>query len=129
MGNFYKNQEIQITAKFIGVADDGKIQVKIKGIDDITLNIDRQYINASGSNKLSPIPSSTTSATPSNSPPHYKKKKSIKQKKRMSIIQKQAELDKAADDAWGDSDDEPQQEEELHEEADDEDVKEAEPEK
>merc|ERR1712176_232617 len=49
------------------------------------------------------------------------KKKSIKQKKRLSIIQKQAELDKAADDAWGDSDDEPQQQEDLNEDADDED--------
>ena len=32
--SYYKNQELQITAKFVGVADDGKIQIKIKGIDN-----------------------------------------------------------------------------------------------
>ena len=61
--NFYKNQEILITGKFIGIADNGKIQVKIKGINDVQFDIDANYISAAGRSPRSPIESNTKSIT------------------------------------------------------------------
>eukprot|EP00486_Rosalina_sp_Unknown_P002350 CAMPEP_0201576262 /NCGR_PEP_ID=MMETSP0190_2-20130828/21989_1 /ASSEMBLY_ACC=CAM_ASM_000263 /TAXON_ID=37353 /ORGANISM="Rosalina sp." /LENGTH=223 /DNA_ID=CAMNT_0048006949 /DNA_START=239 /DNA_END=907 /DNA_ORIENTATION=- len=96
MANFYKNQELQITAKFVGVADDGKIQVKIKGIDNVILNIDEQYVNAGGGGG-----STSYASTPS----HSKKRSSVKVAKKEKKKKEKTEMDKAADAAWGSSDD------------------------
>ena len=96
--NKIKNQELQITAKFVGVADDGKIQIKLKGIDNVTLNVDERYVNTTGSGGSG---GSTVESISS----HSKKRSSIKVEKKEKKKKKKTELDKAADAAWGDSDD------------------------
>jgi len=83
--NFYKNQEILVTAKFVGIADDGKLQVKIRGIDNVTFDIDKQFVSLPGASPST----TTTEASPK------KAHKSSKRKK------KEAELDEAAAEAWG----------------------------
>lgn len=92
--SYYKNQELQITAKFVGVADDGKIQIKIKGIDNVVLNVDEKYVATGGG------PSGTSSYSS-----HSKKRSSIKIDKKDKKKKKKTELDKAADEAWGSDDD------------------------
>lgn len=79
----------------MGVADDGKIQIKIKGIDNVTLNVDEKYVNTGGGGGSS-VASSKSS--------HSKKRSSIKIDKKEKKKKKKTELDKAADEAWGDSD-------------------------
>ena len=89
--NFYKNQEIQVTAKFVGVADDGKIQVKIKGIDSVIFNVDEKYINAGGGSTGLSITSHSTKRSSTKSGKKEKKKR-------------KSEFEKAAEAAWGESD-------------------------
>merc|ERR1719300_1452348 len=60
--DFYKNQEIMITGKFVGIADNGKIQVRIKGIPNVQFDIDSKYVSALRSPR-SPIESNTKSIT------------------------------------------------------------------
>ena len=83
--NFYKNQEILVTAKFVGIADDGKVQVKLRGIDDGTISIDKQFVSLPGASAASSAPAAER-----------------KEKKRKK---KEAELDQAAEEAWGEDDD------------------------
>mmetsp|Transcript_18593 Transcript_18593/g.29465 ORF Transcript_18593/g.29465 Transcript_18593/m.29465 type:complete len:300 (+) Transcript_18593:152-1051(+) len=88
--NFYKNQEIQVLAKFVGVADDGKIQVKVRGVHNVVLSVEPEYIVSGG-----------------DAPTHRKKESAIK--KRDSAVKKKkvkTALQQEADDAWGASDEE-----------------------
>ena len=61
--NVHKNKEILITGRFIGVADNGKIQVKIKGINNVQFNIDANYISAAGKSPRSPAELNTKTIT------------------------------------------------------------------
>lgn len=100
MANFYKNQEVYVTAKFLGVADDGKIQLKLRGIDSVMLEVDEQYVSASAggsSNGVAPRQSITETVES-----HKRKKRNSSIKKKDK--RKKSDMDLAADEAWGDSD-------------------------
>eukprot|EP01084_Bolivina_argentea_P096356 173254_1 len=100
--NFYRNQEVQITAKFMGIADNGNVQIKIKGIDKVQFEVDPKYVNAAGGGGGSATTTMTSSSSSSSSPPKEKKKKK----------EKKTAMDEAADAAWGsDGDDDEEKEE------------------
>ena len=60
--DFYKNQEILITGKFVGITDNGRIQVRIKGINNVQFDVDPKYVSALRSPR-SPAESNTKSIT------------------------------------------------------------------
>eukprot|EP01084_Bolivina_argentea_P288927 496012_1 len=118
--SLYKNQEIQIAANFIGIADDGRVQVKIKGVDNVFFNVARKYV-FTDSEIAAKAKVKTSSPIPIKESETYEKEMTIEKKeKKKEKKKKKTELDKQADDAWGasddDADDEQQQQDDNKEE-------------
>eukprot|EP01084_Bolivina_argentea_P261871 442706_1 len=114
---FYRNQEVQITGKFVGIADDGKVQVKLKGLDHVQFEVDPKYVNAAGA--ASAVPQ-TIKEEPRERKKHKRKSKKLKSKPEPET--------KEEPDPWGDSDDNEEDDKEPEPKPEPEPEKEEEPE-